>query len=53
MVDDYDDACEAELTFKQVKKEIEQHNLSMDDFVKDSGSLGFYKGETVLNWLGY
>ena len=51
---DYLEACEAFVTKKEAKYEIEvQHGLNFSDFVADCGNSEEYQGQVVLDWLGY
>tara|TARA_R110002167_G_scaffold87625_2_gene236636 strand:+ start:1435 stop:1599 length:165 start_codon:yes stop_codon:yes gene_type:complete len=52
-IDNYEDALEITLTAVQVKREIEKHSLSFNDFINEVGDKESYKGSEVLNWLGY
>ena len=52
-IDNYEDALEITLTALQAKREVEKHNLSFSDFINEVGDKESYKGEKVLNWLGY
>lgn len=37
----------------EAKKEIEEHQLNFDDFVKEYGEDSEYYSKDVMTWLGY
>lgn len=50
----YEDACEAIVTRTEAAMEIRAHGLDPEDFFEEAGSHRFaYRGEEVLDWLGY
>lgn len=49
----YEKAILATVTQKQARHEILEHGLKFTDFVIDCGDKPFYKGKTVLDWIGY
>jgi hypothetical protein len=49
----YSEALEADITRRQAVAEIKKHRLNSEDFFKEVGDRGLYKGAEILNWLGY
>ncbi len=52
-IDNYEDACDANLSRKEAIAEIENHSLSIDEFLDEVGDKSVYSGKEVLDWLGY
>lgn len=50
---DYDEACDAEITRSEARREIEDHCASWAEFLEDVGDRATYQGSAVLDWLGY
>ena len=50
---DYDEACEAIVSQRQARDEIEAHNSSFRRFVLECGDKEEYRGSEVLDFLGY
>ena len=50
---DYDEACEAMVTRAEAKAEIQNHGAEFYRFVRECGDCGEYRGQVVLDWLGY
>lgn len=53
MFDEYDEACEAVLTARQARHEVEAHGADWFEFMDDVGAADTYTGKQVLDWLGY
>jgi hypothetical protein len=53
MIDNYDDACEHELTRAEALREVRRHSGSETEFLADVGDKLTYAGKEVLDWLGY
>lgn len=53
MYQSYEEACEATVTAAQACREVERHGLSFADFQSECGVAEMYRGEMVLDWLGY
>ncbi len=53
--DNYQDACEAEITRTQARDEIAKHDVpgGFEQFLIDVGDKATYLGSEILNWLGY
>lgn len=49
----YLEALEVTVSKKEAQREIEKHQLLWDDFIEECGDCEEYKGDTILNWLGY
>ena len=49
----YEDACQANVSATEAKREIEKHNLEWADFIAEAGRKSTYTGKEVLDWLGY
>lgn len=49
----YDQAIVAQVTRQEAIREVQQHNISVDEFLEEVGDKETYKGSEVLNWLGY
>lgn len=52
-IDNYDDAADAVLTRQQALREIRDHQLNVEDFLAQCGDQPLYRGQAVLDWLGY
>ena len=50
---DYETAMTATVTRAEAVREIEQHQLPVDEFFADVGDKEIYRGADVLIWLGY
>jgi parvulin-like peptidyl-prolyl isomerase len=50
---DYEEACEAIVSRKMAQREIEKHSADFADFIAEYGDKPSYKGQDVLDWLGY
>lgn len=53
MYQTYEDACEAEISRKRAKREVERHNTKWTEFLEDIGDKKIYTGREILDWLGY
>lgn len=53
MFDNYDEACEHELTRAEALREVRHHSGSEAEFLADVGDKPMYIGKEVLDWLGY
>lgn len=53
MFDEYEEACEAEITRETAAAEVARHGADWQEFLAAVGSRQFYRGKEVLDWLGY
>jgi hypothetical protein len=49
----YDEAVQAEVSAKAAMREVAKHGCEWAEFVQDCGDKAIYKGQEVLDWLGY
>lgn len=51
----YLEACEAEVTREEARREIAKHDVDggFDLFLREVGDREMYSGQEVLDWLGY
>lgn len=51
----YEEACDAEVSREQARREIERHDVpgGFAAFVEEVGDRPTYTGGEVLGWLGY
>lgn len=49
----FEESLKATVTREQAKQCILEHNAYWEDFIAEKGDKPFYKGKTVLFWLGY
>ena len=50
---DYEEAMKATITRAEAIREIEDHQLPVDEFFAEVGDRETYRGADVLIWLGY
>ena len=49
----YEDACEATVSSGAAEAEILRHYADFIEFVEDCGVQEEYKGNVILDWLGW
>tara|TARA_R100000805_G_scaffold18862_1_gene25490 strand:+ start:4440 stop:4595 length:156 start_codon:yes stop_codon:yes gene_type:complete len=49
----YEEACEAVVSKSIVIRELKQHGFTFSEFSRDCGDFPEYRGQIVLDWLGY
>jgi hypothetical protein len=48
-----EEAHEAIITRKQTEEFIQEHGLSLAEFLQDCGDSQTYTGKVILDWAGY
>ena len=51
----YEEAVEATVTREEARREIARHDIdgTFNDFLAEVGDRAEYRGQEVLDWLGY
>lgn len=50
---EFDEAMKATVSQEEARRELARHGFTFEEFARDKGTKPFYKGKTVLVWLGY